>query len=57
MLTQPGNWFIIRKKVSTPASVVSFATSPKKIINIVILSNMEDAVWKPLWTIHEMIRK
>lgn len=28
---------------------------PKQDINVVILSNMENGVWRPIWKIHEMI--
>ena len=28
---------------------------PEQDINVVILSNMEDGVWEPVWKIHEMI--
>lgn len=30
---------------------------PKEDINVVILANLEDAAWKPIWIIHEMITK
>lgn len=28
---------------------------PEADFNVVLLSNMEDGVWKPVWKIHEMI--
>ena len=28
---------------------------PKEDINVVILANLEDVAWKPIWVIHEMI--
>ncbi len=28
---------------------------PQTDINVILLSNMEDGVWKPIWKIHEMI--
>jgi hypothetical protein len=28
---------------------------PAQDINVVILSNMENGVWRPIWKIHEMI--
>jgi CubicO group peptidase (beta-lactamase class C family) len=28
---------------------------PEQDINVIILSNMEDGVWEPIWEIHEMI--
>jgi CubicO group peptidase (beta-lactamase class C family) len=28
---------------------------PQWDINVVILSNMEDGVWKPIWTVHELV--
>jgi len=30
---------------------------PQQDINVVMLSNMEDGVWDPIWFIHEMIIK
>jgi len=28
---------------------------PEQDINVVILTNMEEAVWEPIWKIHELI--
>jgi len=28
---------------------------PKNDINVIILANMEEAAWKPIWHIHEMV--
>jgi CubicO group peptidase (beta-lactamase class C family) len=28
---------------------------PEQDINVVILSNMEDGVWEPIWKIHELV--
>ena len=32
----------------------SFRYYPEHDINVVLLSNMEDGVWKPNWKLHEM---
>jgi hypothetical protein len=28
---------------------------PDRDINVVVLSNMEDGAWKPVWKIHDMV--
>ena len=28
---------------------------PERDINVVILSNMEDGVWEPIWTVHDLV--
>jgi CubicO group peptidase (beta-lactamase class C family) len=28
---------------------------PERDINVILLANMEDAVWKPVWKVHEMV--
>ena len=32
-----------------------FRYFPEQDINVVLLSNMEDGVWEPIWKIHEMV--
>jgi hypothetical protein len=28
---------------------------PAQDINVILLSNMEDGVWEPVWKVHEMV--
>lgn len=57
-------WFYVDKdekivcyqKEGTNAGVSSVMRYfPEQDINVIILSNMEDGVWEPIWEIHEMI--
>jgi hypothetical protein len=30
---------------------------PRRDISVVLLSNMEDGVWEPIWTVHELVMR
>jgi len=59
-----GMWFYVtknrevncyQKEGINAADTGAIRHFPKDDINVVILSNMEDGAWDPVWKVHELI--
>ena len=50
-----GNIVCLQKEGVNAGVSAAMRYFPEQDINVVILSNMEDGIWEPIWEIHEMV--